>query len=263
MRSLDLLFLSLVLFFGALAFYLYRSNGNSIYQKNFETLDSAKIDQNEAITLGDVVMKANGPQITVSKDKDPEGKDKVIKHKSSEDGKMYYVAASLPEKERAANFLAEISRREQFLLQTLDEMLDGGKELKAPDGHVVTDNMKLLVKKHFRKETPFAEYHNPHDRTVGSNSAKGELVEICLRNKYNTNSWNSLNTAFRVHVHELAHSADTEYRADGDHGPTFNRLMNYLLEVAENIGIYNCKEYKASGRKFCGLILQENDDFCK
>ena len=172
------------------------------------------------------------------------------------------VAASLPDREKAADFLSEIYRREQFLLQTIDEMLDGGETIKAFDGIVITDNMKRLVKKHFKKVTPFAEYHNPNDRTVGSNSAKGALVEICLRSKYKPEEWNPINTAFRVHVHELAHSADTEFREDGDHGEVFNRLMNFLLGVAENIGIYNCDEYKKS-RKFCGLVLEEVDTFCK
>lgn len=260
MNDLDLIFVILVFVFFCFVVYTIKDNN---YSTTSESLDSAALNSNnEAVTLGDVVMKPGGPEVVVSKAKDPDGKDKVIKHKSSDDGQMYYVSASLPEKERAANFLAEINRREQFLLQSIDEMLDGGAPIKTKDGHVITDNMKLLVKKHFNKNTPFAEYYNPYDRTVGSNSAKGELVEICLRNKYKPKEWNSINTAFRVHVHELAHSADTEYRADGDHGPTFNRLMNFLLEVAENIGIYSCQEYKSSGRKFCGLVLQEKDDFC-
>lgn len=255
MGDLDLIFVSLVLFFSTLAAHRVR-------QGNTETLKN-NTDDNEAITLGEVVMKPSGPEVVVSKDEDPEGKDKVIKHKSADDGRYYYVSASLDEKDRAANFLAEIYRREQFLLQSIDELLDGGKVVKAKDGTVITDNMKRLVNKHYKKETPFAEYHNPDDRTVGSNSAKGQLVEICLRSKYNPKDWNEINTAFRVHVHELAHSADTEYRNDGDHGPTFNRLMNYLLGVAENIGIYDCELYKKSERRFCGLVLQENDDFCK
>jgi hypothetical protein len=252
-------FVLLIFIFVLLVVYIYKAN----YSPE-ETLSQqlTSVDA-EAVTLGDVIITPSGPEIEVSKEKDPKGKDKVIKHRSPIDGKEYLVAASLPDREKAANFLAEIFRREQYLLQRLDEMLDEGSPIKASDGEVITDNMKRLVKKHFKKVTPFAEYHNPSDQTVGSNSAKGELVEICLRSKSKPDQWNSINTAFRVHVHELAHSADSEFRADGNHGPVFNRLMNFLLEVAEDIEIYNCGEYKSSGKKFCGLVLQETDTFCK
>lgn len=217
----------------------------------------------EAITLGDVVTDHTGKStIEVTNKKDPEGKDKVVKFKADSDGEYYFVSASLPDKKRAANMLAEIHRRSQYLMQSIDEMLDGGERVKAIDGVDVTDNMKRLVKKHYKKRIPFAEYYNPHDNTVGSNSAKGELIEMCLRNKFKPQEWNSVNTLFRVHVHELAHSADKDYREDGDHGPVFNRLMNFLLQTAGNLGIYSCEEYKKSGRAFCGLRLSEEDSHC-
>ena len=217
----------------------------------------------EAVTLGDVVSDHTGKStIEVTQDEDPEGKDKVVKFKSDIDGEYYFVAASLPDKKKAANTLAEVHRRAQYLMQSIDEMLDGGNRVKADDGVDLTDNMKRLVKKHYRKRIPFAEYHNPHDKTVGSNSAKGELIEMCLRNKFNTKQWNPVNTLFRVHVHELSHSADKDYREDGDHGPVFNRIMHFLLQTSGNLGIYSCKEYEQSGRQMCGLVLQEKDDFC-
>ena len=167
MNDLDWGFVALSLFFGAVFF-------QRVVTENTLTINSVESD---AVTLGDVVIKANGPEISVSKKKAEDGKDRVIKHKA-DDGNFYWVAASLGEKERAANFLAEISRREQYLLQTIDDALADGAMIKAKDGVIITDNMKILVKKHFKKVTPFAEYHNVHDRTVGSNSSKGELVEL-------------------------------------------------------------------------------------
>jgi hypothetical protein len=119
--------------------------------------------------------------------------------------------------------------------------------------------MKQLVRKHYKREIPLAEYNVPNDSTVGSNADKGVLIETCLRSKFDPNEWNTDNSLFRVNMHELAHSADFEFRADGEeaHGPVFKRLHQYLLTVAENLGLYNCAEYKASGRKFCGLTLTE------
>jgi hypothetical protein len=222
----------------------------------------AELTDTEAVTLGDVVVTPLGPKIEISKEDDPKGKSKVIRARSTTDNNFYLVSAELPDKVQAANFLAELHRRSQTLLQALEEMMDGGQRVVSDDNVDLSLNFKRLVKKHFKKETGFAEYHNPKDRTVGANSAKGELVEICIRSKSNPAAWNSMNTAFRVHVHELAHSADNEFREDGDHGPEFNRIMNRLLQIAENLGLYNCAEYKRSGRAFCGLTLTEEDSFC-
>lgn len=187
------------------------------------------------------------------------GQSKVVKVKSNKDGQMYFVASDLPNKSRAADKMAEVQRRSQYLLQSVSEQLDGNKRVKAADGTDITDNMKQLVRRHYQKIIPFAEYHNPDDLTVGSNSDKGMMIEMCLRSKYDPNEWNSDNTLFRVHVHELAHSADFHFRGDGEdaHGPVFKRLHQHLLGIAENLGIYNCAEYKRSGRRLCGLVLGE------
>lgn len=191
---------------------------------------------------------------------DVEGKSKVVPVRSTKDGKRYFVAANLPDQTKAANKLAEISRRAQTLLQALDEQLSEGGRIKGSDNKDITDNMRRLVSKHYGKPVLFAEYHNPHDLTVGSNSDKGEMIETCLRDKKNPSDWTSDNTLFRIHMHELAHSADFHFRADGEigHGPDFKRLHQYLLTVAENLGIYNCDEYLRSGKRACGLQLSEN-----
>jgi hypothetical protein len=259
-----LLFLSFGLLLIAI-FYVIDpfENRNKLRKKSAETQSVDQVTPAEAITLGEVVEGPDGkPTIEVSKEEDPDGKDKVIKVRADPDNEMYFVSASLGDKKKAANTLAEVSRRSQYLLQSLDEMLDGNGRTVAKDGVDVTDSMRRLVKKHYNKRIPFAEYHNPHDKTVGSNSAKGELIEMCLRNKYDTKKWNPVNTIYRVHVHELAHSADKEFREDGDHGPVFNRIMNFLLQTSENLGIYSCAEYKASGRAYCGLTLTEEDHSC-
>ena len=188
------------------------------------------------------------------------GKSKVVQVKSAKDGQMYFVAADLPHKQKAADKLAEVQRRSQYLLQSISEQLDGSNRIKTSDGTDITDNMKQLVRRHYKKIIPMAEYHNPSDKTVGSNTDKGMMIEMCLRGKHDTSEWNSDNTMFRVHVHELAHSADFHYRGDGEeaHGPQFKRLHQYLLGVAENLGIYSCSEYMNSGKKYCSLRLTES-----
>lgn len=188
------------------------------------------------------------------------GKSDVVQIRCEKDGRHYFVASDLPEKEKAAGMLAEISRRAQYLMQAVDEQLDGSRRIVALDGVDITDNMKALLRKHYKIETPLAEYHNPSDMTVGSNSDKGVVIETCLRSKFDPTEWSSINTLFRIHCHELAHSADFDYRSDGEdgHGPIFRRLHKYLLGVAENLAIYNCAEYTKSGGAVCGVKLTES-----
>lgn len=233
--------------------------------KVLEPLDmpNTKPDEKEAVTLGDVVTEASGAKVLKATfDEDPGGKDKVVKQRSSIDYKYYYVSDVLGDKLVAANKLAELNRRVQYLLQTIDESLDNGARVYAKDGADITTNMRQLVNKHHNKALPVAEYNSPKDNTVGTNSDKGMLIEVCLRSKYNSKEWNSDNTLFRVMAHELAHSADHAWRGDGDHahGPDFFRLHNHLLKVGEDIGVYNCNEYKMSGRKHCGLVLTEKSN---
>lgn len=206
-------------------------------------------------SVATVFVSATGKTALTNK-----GKSDVVQIRCEKDGRHYFVASDLPEKEKAAGMLAEISRRAQYLMQAVDEQLDGSRRIVALDGVDITDNMKALLRKHYKIETPLAEYHNPSDMTVGSNSDKGVVIETCLRSKFDPTEWSSINTLFRIHCHELAHSADFDYRSDGEdgHGPIFRRLHKYLLGVSENLGIYNCAEYTKSGGAVCGVKLTES-----
>lgn len=219
----------------------------------------------EKVIIGEVAIDQTGEKVAkAEKEGNTGGKDKVVKQKASLDQQYYFVSASLPERGKAANKLAEMHRRAQYLLQALDEDLDNNGRIIAEDGVDITNNIRTLVNKHYNKKVTFGEYHNPHDKTVGSNAEKGIVLEVCLRSKYNPNQWNSDNTLFRVYTHELAHSADHDFRGDGDeaHGPDFRRIHNYLLRVSAILGIYSCREYAASKQSFCGLQLTETDTFC-
>lgn len=256
-----LLILSSVILLFALAAVFYPSfkRGRTIDPKSMGNMTPV-----EAVRLGDVVVDATTgkTEIEVSTEEKTDEKDKVVRQRSQLDREFYFVSASLSEKQKAADRLAEVHRRSQHLMQALDDMLEEERFIEASDGVDITSNIKRLLERHYKKRIPFAEYHNPHDNTVGSNSAKGTLIEMCLRSKYDPNEWNPINTIFRVHVHELTHSADKKYREDGDHGVVFNRIMNFLLQTAGNLGIYSCEEYKKSGRKYCGLTLTEEDHEC-
>ena len=131
---------------------------NITHDVGFKVVETEKQKEgvNEAVTLGEVGV-SNGEKVLIaSDDKDSTGKDKVVKQRSSKDYKYYYVSAVLDDKVEAANKLSELNRRVQYLLQTIDESLDGGRKVHAKDGVDITSNMRTLVKKHYNKPLPVA-----------------------------------------------------------------------------------------------------------
>jgi hypothetical protein len=179
--------------------------------------------------------------------------------KSTLDQNSYPVAKGLPNVDRAANLLAEVVRRSQAVLQEVNRRTAEKKPVKHK-GKDITSNMKTLVSKHFQKPIPLSEYHNPRNKTIGANTGKGKKIEMCLRSKSNPSNFEPINTLIRVHLHELAHSADDKYRKNGpeNHGPQFQNLHSFLLKVAEELNLYSCAEYKKGSQTCCDLKINEN-----
>mmetsp|Transcript_18748 Transcript_18748/g.33252 ORF Transcript_18748/g.33252 Transcript_18748/m.33252 type:complete len:240 (-) Transcript_18748:790-1509(-) len=200
------------------------------------------------------IEKPKQAQSKVAKQK--QAQSKVIKYRDAIDGKHYYVAHDLPDKETAARKLAEVHDRTHLLVSSIARDLDNGRRIVSETGRDLTPNMLRLVKSHAstngEDSAIFAEYHNPSDRVVGSNRSKGGLIEICLRDKGDPTVWNSDNSIFRVHIHELSHSADSTH---GSHGPEFKEIMRYLLMRAEGLQLYSSRQYPHE--KFCGLELRD------
>ncbi len=225
------------------------------------------VKEGEVISFVDSEERPSDPtgkrHITTTRVPDKDGKHMVAKQTCDRDGRVYYVSAELPDRLVASRKLAEVRRRTEVLIYELKRMLNRKRRLMSRDGKDITRNIRKLIRSHEMREVPLSEYHNPYDSTVGSNCDKGVLIEVCLRSKRNPGVWNSDNTIFRVHVHELAHSSDFQVRGDGHaaHGKDFYRLQTYLLIVAQRLRIYSKQEYAKSNGKFCGLHLTETDDF--
>ncbi len=186
-------------------------------------------------------------------------KSEVVQVQSNVDGIFYFIAVDSPDMQKGADTFAEMQRRAKVLLQAIATKSSGNRKVIASDGTDITEDMKRLLVAHYGKNLSLAEYHEPGESVVGSNTGKGKLFEICLRSKKNPEEWNNLNTMFRVLVHEMAHSADSQQREDGEkgHGEVFKRLNMHLLAEAEVLGLYDCEEYKRTNQAFCGETLSE------
>mmetsp|Transcript_7548 Transcript_7548/g.13445 ORF Transcript_7548/g.13445 Transcript_7548/m.13445 type:complete len:292 (+) Transcript_7548:95-970(+) len=232
-----------------------------------QNLTRDQVKEGEEVSIGKNVVEAGGTKavslVRKSMGEAKSGKARLLKKTADLDDQGYFVAAGVPGDEQAANHLAELQRRAMILIARIDDLVKEGKPLNSVDGREVTENMKRILKKHLNRPLLLVELFQPGGTTVGANSGKGMLFELCLRK--NANDFDPVNSTMRVLVHEIAHSGDANYRKAGvdAHGPVFKSIQDFMLEVAEREGLYSCEEFSNGGRRICGLQLDENDSaFC-
>ena len=171
------------------------------------------------------------------------------------DGKEYDVA-DLQNKQKAADYLAEINRRVDVLMYHLQNLVAKNNKIEY-EGENMTNCIKRLIRKQQNSPHKFSELYDDTD-TVASNTNKGEQLDLCLRDKADPSSFNEMNTAMRVVLHELAHSADKQYRMHENHGNHFYRLHSYLMDEAGKVNVYSCSQYNRDGPGFCGMLLPDD-----
>lgn len=141
-----------------------------------------------------------------------------------------YVVRKLPDKQKAADLLAKLNQKFTRLIK-----------------HVSTDNKKG-VKQLKRKFNPNNLTENtPGGKYTAYSVNKGEQLALCLRN-VKDNSFIDVNTIMFVSIHELAHVMTDEV----GHTPTFWDNMRYLLEQANDIGVYDIVNYSKYPVDYCG-----------
>ena len=157
------------------------------------------------------------------------------KIESSINGNKYYVR-NLPDKEKAANKLAEIGDSLKNLINSLNEK-DSEKR----------DYIKQL-KESFNPE--YITENIPGSIYVAYSVNKGEELSICIREK-DTEKFIDNNIILFVAIHELAHIMTPET----GHTPLFWDNMKYLLEQASTSGIYHPQDYSQNPVTYCGMEI--------
>lgn len=147
--------------------------------------------------------------------------------RSSLTGKEYAVKKA-PDAQAMADRLAELEHR-------LRRLLDGSAALTPGDTRLNT----------IRRQW---------DGTLSEVQVAGEVafsvdkssISVCLRDSQGRIE--DLNTSMFVLLHELAHVATADY----GHSRQFWDNMQFLLEVAEALGLYVYENYDAAATTFCG-----------
>ena len=158
--------------------------------------------------------------------------------KSTLDGKEYLVQ-SLPDRQAAADLLAQIGENLRLLVAHVEKV--------AP-----SDPRVLKIAENFNSE---AISEGTDDTRYTSYSVnKGEKIVFCLRARDGTKKLESLNMMMFVAIHELAHIG-TE---DVGHTPEFWDNFKWLLEYAIDIGIYQKQDFANKPQEYCGMTVKSN-----
>ena len=151
--------------------------------------------------------------------------------KSKTNNKEYYVR-KLPDKQEAADKLGSLSIKLRDLINHCEKKGTKKEEIerlsKNFNSEIITENI-------------------PGSRFVAYSVNKGDELSICIREK-NTEKFIEDNTVIFVAIHEMAHIMTKEI----GHPPEFWDNMKYLLENAEEMGIYIPEDYAKKPVDYCG-----------
>lgn len=150
-----------------------------------------------------------------------------------------YTVQSLPDKQEAADLLANIRIKLEALTTHLQKMYAEDKRTE-----------RIIMKFHADR---ISEGTNHGDYTSYSIN-KGERIVFCLRSKDEENKLVDLNTMMFVALHELAHVC-TESTG---HTEEFWDNFRWLLQESINIGMYKEQDFKSKPVPYCGIKITES-----
>ena len=151
---------------------------------------------------------------------------------------QFHLVRDMPDKEKAAEMLAEIKRRLKQLIEYCKTNFPNNPDV-------------MLMKKRFKaqniQETDIRESGTSY--TID----KGRELHMCLRNKDDA-ELHQINILMFVAIHELAHIKATSY----GHNEEFGRHFKFLLKQASKIGIYKPIDYSKNPVTYCGMEVTDN-----
>jgi hypothetical protein len=168
----------------------------------------------------------------------------LVDVRSSIDGKIYRVR-DMPDKQAAANMLAEIRLRMNKLKLHLEANFPEKPQVKRLKTNFQPDPSRIF------ESTPDADH-------TSYSVNKGESVHFCLRQRDGSNEAlvNSNIMSF-VAIHEMAHMITESI----GHEPEFWNNFGWLLRQAEAIGIYQHQDFKAQPVAYCGMKITDSPTY--
>ena len=168
---------------------------------------------------------------------------KVTYVESMIDNKKYLVR-DLPDKQNAADLLAQIKNK----LSNLTTHLDNNKEKEEFNGR--KDGIERL-NKNFKPDN--ISESSPGNSYTSYSINKGEKIVFCIRAKRQSNKLMDINTMMFVAIHELAHLMSKSI----GHTSEFWDNMKFLLEIAVQLGIYKKQDFNNNPVDYCGMKITD------
>ena len=161
---------------------------------------------------------------------------------STVDGDKYCVRERSNIKE-ASDLLAKTNLKMKKFVEYVDK--------KYPD----KPNIRRLVKKFnpnkIVETLPTSEY-------TAYSENKGKKLAFCLnKEKHNNNNLIDENTLMFVALHELSHIATESI----GHNKEFWDNFKFLLNEAQEAGLYTMVDYSKENKEYCGMTITDNPYF--
>ena len=160
---------------------------------------------------------------------------------SDVDGNKYCVRERA-KLEMAADLLARVTKKMSDLVEYMD------------DKHGAQERVKRLVK-NFNPNRITETL--PTSKLTAYSENKGEKIAFCLNKTKEGNNLIDMETLTFVAIHELSHVMSI----DIGHGDEFWTNFKFLLENAEDAGIYKNVDYKNNPKTYCGMKITDNPYF--
>jgi hypothetical protein len=148
------------------------------------------------------------------------------------DGRRYLVR-SLPDKQQAADLLAEVNKKLQTLVMHMQKI--------SPN-----DPRTVQMVDNFKPDNLCEGVDSKEYTSYSVN--KGEKIVFCLRQKNASQSLIDINLLTFVAIHELGHLATKSI----GHTDEFWENFRWLLAEAIQVGIYAEQDFQSKPVEYCG-----------
>lgn len=162
-----------------------------------------------------------------------------VEYVKSEVDNEEYLVRSLPDKNEAANLLANIKSKIRILIKHLNNIFPN-------------DIRVLRLNKNYNEDKISEGADNAKYTSYSVN--KGEKIVLCLRSKNEQKSLVDLNTMMFVVLHEIAHIVTKSV----GHTEEFWDNFKWILEESVNIGIYESQDFNNKPVEYCGIEITDN-----
>ena len=158
--------------------------------------------------------------------------------RSTVNGKSYGIQEMLPNASLTADRIAKLEKFTNEFMKYLAARHPNDVRTQR-----LLDNLAEIK----MEESPF------EDDTSSYTVNKGELIALCIRNKEDKD-FHDWNTLLFVLIHELGHVASVTT----GHNEEFIRNFKWLLERANEAGLYKPVDYSKSPITYCGVRVTNN-----